>query len=445
MTRTGKIDTPGRSSDQKFGKSGYQSQSIKNSKNQFMRSFSRSKSKLQMTAFDSNSYCNVFNINLYVASSAGAAITAFTNAWDKTWEYGHKQGNMKDLVGAQETALGLVTCNMLQIVFDLTFQKILRELCPVLTEADASNYWLQTTFDNFVNQLEGMPMPTFVANFVKSFAYYIKISDQYQLHNVTVPPSFIVPFVAVGQASHAAAQKIIVESNLAQAIAQAEKFGIPMTKFSASMIEAQEISDDHSFARAFFNHVSFKFYDNGTNDQCWVSPAGPMGVPNTNAALNMTTDYTGRKFFFPSKSNGPDSIVDGLAPMLGVYDGTNNKNGGWFVYQDAGAAEYRINISHCAHYATSLTGGLLTTVADILIYLLAFWTGVSVTDGDPSAFIPSVYSDKFTDVVGGSDVRYGQNVWPYAVYHDLMYGTTVTYTQSLDFLINNLVRLTYGG
>ena len=443
MTRTGKITTPGKFQDQKYGKSGYQQKSRADEKSQFMRGFSRTKSKLGMTDFDSDLYCIVSNCRLYVANSAGALITSFSNAWDKVWEYGHKTGNMKDLVAGQETALGLIAGNMLQIVFDLMIQNTIRELMPVMTELDASVYWSQTSFDNFVNQLEGTPMPQFVANFVKSFAYYIKLSQEYQLHTVTVPPSFFLPFSNGSQLSYSQAQLLIVKANLANGIAQAEKYGIPMTKFSASMIQATEVNDESSFARAIFNHMSFKFYDDASVGWSWVSPSGPMGIPNTNAALNMTTDYTARKYFFPG--NGPDNIIDAFAPMLGKYDGTNNKNGGWFTYVDLANAEYNVNLNHGAHYATAWTAGTITDLADILIYFLAFWTGVSVTDGDPVAFILSIYSDHLTDVVGGADVRIGQTVWPYARYHDLFYGTSVTYNQSLDFMLSNLVKLTYGG
>jgi hypothetical protein len=345
---------------------------------------------------------------------------------------------MKDLVSGQETALGLVTGNMLQIVFDLMVQGIVRSLLPVFTEADESSYWTQTSYDNFVNQLEGMPMPTFVANFVKSFAFCIKISESYELHSITVPPSYVIPFmVGLGNASHHQARKLIVQANLANAIAQAEKFGIPMTKFSSSMLDFRTITDEDKEARAFFNHCQYGFY---AGEWVKLSPSGRMGTQSTadDVALNMTTDYTSRKYFFPG--NGPDSIIDALAPLLGTYDATNNLNGGWFLQYVSGTTAANVNISYSAHYGTSFTQGSKATLGWYLMMLLATWTGIAITDETPPSFVINIDTDVGASVVGLNN----ELNWPYANLHNLYYGTGVTYAQSLEFLLSNLVSLTYG-
>lgn len=436
MTRKDQ-DTPGKFGKQKYNESSYQSISRTKQKNAFMRNFTRTKQKVRMTAFDSVYYAVQHRISLSVASVAGVLETSFSNAWNKIWEYGHTKGNMKDLVPAQETALGLITGNMLQIVFNLMAQMVYRTYMPVLTEADASGFWTQTTFDNFVNQLEGTPMPTFVANFIKKFAFVIKLSNEYQLHSVTVPPCYVFPFESTYQTSHAEAMKLVVQANLAQGIAQAEKFGIPMTTFSASMIESRVITDEDPDARAFFNHVQYIFY---AGEDVVLSPTGRLGTKSTSddVALNMTTDYTTRKFFFTG--DGPDSIIDALAPLLGTYDATNNLNGGWFVDNSPAAAASNVNINHAAHYATSFTQGTKATMDWYILMLLATWKGIPITDATPPSFVLNINTDAGASVVGIGD----ELSWPYAVFHDLYYGTGITYNQSLDFLLSNLVKLTYG-
>lgn len=439
MTR--KQDTPGRySKATKFNESGYQVQSRKDEFNTYMRSFSRTKAKLHMVDYNSVYYYVQGNTGLYVANTAGALLTNFANAWDKVWEYGHTKGNMKDLVGGQETALGLITGNMMQIVYDLMAQNIYRSYMPVITESDDSSYWTQTTFDNFVNQLEGTPMPTFVANFVKQFAFIIKLADPYELHSVTVPGTYFQPFIgrtSYNYSSHEQARKLIVQANLANGIAQAEKYGIPMTKFSASMIEFKEITDEDPLARAVFNHYQYKFY---TNEQVTLSPAGRMGTQSTgdDVALNMTTDYTNRKYFFPG--NGPDTIIDAFAPLLSTYDATNNLNGGWFINDNAGAVASKVSFKHASHYATSLTDGTKATLNWFLLMFLASWNGIAITDGTPPSFVLNIDTDFGASIVSLG----GETSWQYANYHDLFYGTGITYAQSLEFLISNLVKLTYG-
>ena len=437
MTRNNKIDTPGRNVRGQYNTSGYQNTSRKSESNKFMRGFSRTKTKLHNTDFDSAYYMLKHEQRIYVASTAGAIVTGFSNAWDKIWEYGHTKGNMKDLVAGQETALGLITCNMLQIAFDLMIQSITRAYLPVLTESDAGGYWTQTTFDNFVNQLEGTPMPTFVANFVKKFAFVIKLADAYQLHSVEVPPVYVMPFDTNATAAFAQARKLIVLANLANGIAQAEKYGIPMTKFSASMLDHVEITDEHPDARAFFNHVQYAFY---AGEVVYLSPSGRMGTKATSddAALNMTTDYSTRKYFFPN--DGPDSIIDAFAPLLGTYGATDNLNGGWFQDLDLIDAASEVSIVHAAHYDTAFTQGTKATLDWYMLMLLATWKGIPITDETPPSFVLNINTDVGASVVGISD----ELLWPYANYHDLYYGTGITYTQSLEFLLSNLVKLVYG-
>lgn len=440
MTRN--QETPGRySKGHKFDNQEYQKKSRIDEKNQYMRSFSRTKTKLRMDAYDAEQYLTYHNQGLYVADAAGALTTGFSNAWDKVWEYGHTKGNMKDLVSGQETALALITGNMLQIVYDLAKQGELRALLPVYTEADTGTfYWTQTSYDNFVNQLEGMPMPKFVENFVKVFNFIIKTSEEYDLHSVTVPPSYIIPFGSstAAKLSQEEARLLVAKENLANGIAQAEKFGIPMTKFSSSMIDHRVISDSDADARAYFNHTQYKFYN---GEQVRLSPAGRMGSQATadDVALNMTTDYSNRKYFFPG--NGPDSIIDAFAPLLGHYDATNNLNGGWFINNDADEDNADVNIFTASHYATGLAGGTIASVGYHLLKLLASWNGIAITDESPPSFVLNINSDVNASVNGVG----GENNWLYADYHDLSYGTGVTYAQSLNFLISNLVRLTYGG
>ena len=437
MTRQNKTDTPGRLSPQKYDESSYQKQSRASEANKFMRGFSRTKKKCWMTAYDSGYYAIQHQQYLYVANTAGALITCFSNAWDKIWEYGHSKGNMKDLVAAQETALGLIAGNMLQICFGLMVQLETRSYLPVFTESDAGRYWTQTSFDNFVNQLEGIPMPTFVANFIKSWNFIIKLADAYELHSVKVPPSYVLPFRNPDVLASDEARLLIVKANLAQGIAQAEKFGIPMTKFSTAMIESRVISDEDPDARAFFNHVQYMFY---AGEQVTLSPDGRLGSQSTSddVALNATTDYTNRKFFFPD--NGPDSIIDAFAPLLGTYADDENLMGGWFVQGDNAAANSNVNIDQCAHYATTFTQGTKASMDWYLLMLLATWKGIAITDATPPSFVLNINTDVGASVVGiGSELN-----WQYALYHDLYYGTGITQSQSDDFLISNLVRLTYG-
>jgi hypothetical protein len=435
MTR--ERETPGKFKSQQFNEKAYQAASRKDEANQFMRSFSRSKLKTRMQTYDSVFYTIVHGIILDVATTAGGLRAWFTNGWDKMWEYGHTKGNMKDLVAAQETALGLVCGNMLQIVWNLMAQNLQRSLLPSMTESDASGYWSQTSFDNFVNQLEGQVMPTFVSNFVKQFAFVIKMSDAYQLHSITVPPSYVLPWLSISQLAHEQARLLVVKANMANAIAQAEKYGIPMTKFSASMIDFIEVTDESSQARAFWNHCQYGFY---AGEQVMLSPDGRMGTQSTtdDVALNMTTDYTNRKYFFPN--NGPDCIIDALAPLLGTYDATNNLNGGWFTQNAVGAVAANTNIYYASHYATSLTVGTKATLGWYLMMILATWKGIAITDETPPSFVINIDTDVGTSVVGLNSELY----WPYATYHQLFYGTGVTYAQSLDFMLSNLVRLTYG-
>jgi len=436
-----KVSTPGKFSKQTFVDKKYQEKSRADEKNTYMRSFSRTKLKTKMQAYDSSSYIFALQQYLSVASTAGVLETSFSNAWDKTWEYGHSKGNMKDLVAGQETALGLIAGNMLQITFDLMVQNIYRTLLPVFTESDAGMYWTQTSFDNFVNQLEGTPMPTFVVNFVKAFAFIVKLSEEYELHSITVPPSYLAFFYNYTANSTLAvenARKLIVQANLANGIAQAEKFGIPMTKFSASMIDFQIKTLDDPDVRAMLNHSQFSFY---AGEQVKISPAGRMGTKSCtdDEALNITTDYTNRKYFF--KGNGPDSIIDAFAPLLGTYDVTNNPNGGWFITTNATAEAGKVGLVHGAHYATNLSTGTVDEMDYVLLLFLATWQGIAITDGDPPSFVMNINSDNGAQVHGIG----GETNWQYAYSRDLWYGTSITYTQSLEFLLSNLVRLTYGG
>lgn len=427
MTR---IDTPGKFGDKgkgyETGKA-YQAKSFTENKNPYMRSFARDKRKTRMTSYDSAYAVIRHTTRLSTCSVAGVIVTQFSNAIDKIWEYGHVHGNMKDLDATQETAFKLITAIALQVSFELNCQQKQRNLLKVFTESDAGSFWTQNSYDTFISGLEGLPLPKFVVNFIKLFNFIIKLSDEYTLHTVTVPACYVIPFSNSFTLAEMQACKIVWQQNLANAIAHAEKFGIPMTTFSASMIQdIRTIAEDAPDARAYYNHIFFKWYDDGTNGVTSIGPAGPM------QGTNMTTDYTERKFFFPG--NGPDSRIDGLAPLFGLYHAVNNINGGWFLVPDVGATEGYVSIYHMAQYATALTQGTTTTLAWYLPLILAFWDGKTAS----TTFKIGVTSDHATTVDYNSELS-----WPLATYKDLWYGTGVSYNISLDFLLSNLSEMMY--
>jgi hypothetical protein len=247
---------------------------------------------------------------------------------------------------------------------------------------------------------------------------------------VRTPPSFFIPYISDKKVSE-------VDTFLADYVyAYNGESKLYMDKFG---VRYKTLSDEdltklprliHGVNNpemlAFFNHSSFKVYDNAAEHIIT-----PDGVYDQDANGG---EHTTRKFYFLDKPD--EAIYHVLTPLLNEYDATNNKYGILDIDGCIYCGTDDDDVSFCyAKYleSTNFTGGTATILyktAMLQLYLALYEQGAGHSLGDTSGFMnQSLTGSKLT-----ADID--QTVWPLAVRNGAFYGTGLSQAVIENALLN---------
>ena len=395
----------------------YNKESKGKSVGKFMRTFSRSKTPRHMTAWNSTEFLTVCNQSFkFLGDATGNVDSAtipsaqFTSLYDVLWETHYENANLKDLVGAEETAWQLYYAVMLQICFEIQIQYNFRTLLPAYAESDVTpgsgvqiSFFEQSTFDILVTSFKDFPMPALAIELAQIFSgWIVKLSEPYEAHTIRIPSSHFIPFSSWYDLEDYEAMRDLLRVNLGGFITHGKKFGLKTG--AVPTLKAPEVRDlTHPDVIAYFNHASFSFYDNTPGTEHVYPDGGFQGT-------NLTTDYTNVEYIF--KDNPNESKLHVLAPWFGVYNATNNPYGGIVTYGAVSAAEYRTGFL-IGHQHDSIITAVqnITNIGFILQLYKAWW------DGNSAVFQVNAGGTNFTAAQQITEI------WPLAIMNRCFFGT----------------------
>ena len=414
----------------------YMKNSKKSAVGNFMRTFSRTKTTGLITSWDDTHYFSAKNATFKCLADTTGNVDSATVAsplmvvlMDILWETYYENANLKDLVANDETAWKLYFSVMAQICFDFQIMYNMRCYLPAYTESDIVpgsstniSYFTQSSFDIFISSMKEFPVPKGIYELVDIFCtWVVKYTQEYERHTLRLPAAIFQPFTSFYDLADFEAMRDLLRVNLGGMTTHAKKFGLGVSSWRDPIKPIEKTISDPDVI-AYFNHSSFKWYDN--------TPATAVCLPNGGfPGNNLTTDYSSTEYAFKDSPN--ESKIHVLAPLLGVYDATNNAYGGLIVQQSPNAAEYYVNLLHCAQHATAMTaadmGNAILTDALLMFHKAA-------SDNLSALFSLQFSGTNFTAVRGLDDV------WPLAYHNNCFYGAGRGATETNNDLLNFLGR-----
>jgi hypothetical protein len=298
------------------------------SDNRVFPNFSHTRASEILTTYNDSDYLKII---LNGVSSTNDAY--FGDLAIAAVESGHSSGNMKDKVAAQETGFDDAVQMSIDTLFELAFQKTIRKLMdnpPELSSDDLTPGDGQTgntkmtvltpdEYNTLVGNIEGRGavVSNFVLNVFKTFNFYIKRSEPWQVGAVDIPASYIIPFCSLQKLADIEAYVNSWYSNNGLARLHMDKFGVKYQPFKESMLEAREIKVHDPDAIAFFNHCPFAIYDG----------ANPQLITYKKFDADGSEDHP---YYFKDSPN--ESKIHAYAKLLHQYNATYNKYGGLLFY-----------------------------------------------------------------------------------------------------------------
>jgi hypothetical protein len=354
---------------------------------------------------------------------------------DVAWELFYENANLKDLVAGEETSWKLYFAVCLQICIEIQLQYNFRCFLPAYTESDAVpsaaseiSYFSQSSFDIFIASMKEFPIPKGVYEIVDIFCtWYILLSKPYERYTLKLPGSHVLPFDCAYDLADLEAMRNLLRANWGNMLTHAKKFGLKLGKWRDPVKPTERNLNDVDVI-ALFNHMHFKWCDDGTDG---VQEYGPNGGFD---GANLTTDYTGTAFYFKDTPN--ESKIHVLAPFFGTYDATNNPYGGVILERSPTATEYYVNMKQLSQHGTdiyeaSLEGAQSLGVRLILQCIKAVMDN-AVEDGD---FNICIVGANLTADVGLDDA------WVLGIVNQLYKGNNRGATETNNDIINFIGRL----
>jgi hypothetical protein len=139
-----------------------------------------------------------------------------------------------------------------------------------------------------------------------------------------------------------------------------EKFGVKVTPFSPSMIEAREISIDSDEALELLQVLTLGFY-NAAPGYTYRYPLGDQSMAAAEASFVFYFRGTPRTEWFA------------IAPIFQAYNAGNNKYGGFTAVGAPDTDANDVNIMRMAFSGTSWTGGTIDSVSSTLTLIPQTW------------------------------------------------------------------------
>ena len=414
----------------------YMKNSKKSAIGNLMRTFSRTKTSGLITAWNDVHFFAVKHATFnFLADATGAVDAAtvpapvMTTMLDVLWETYFENANLKDLVAADETSWVLYYCAMAQICIDFQIQYNMRCYLPAFTESDTVpgdathlTFLTQSSFDIFCSSMKEFPVPKGIYELVDIFCtWVVKYTQEYEKHTLRLPAAIFQPFACYFDLADFEAMRDLLRVNLGGMTTHAKKYGLSVGSWRDPVKPTEKDITDPDVI-AYFNHSPFMIYDN-TPANFKVRPNG--GWPGA----NLTTDYTNVEYTF--KDNPNESKIHVLGQFFGLYDATNNAYGGIIIQQAPNAAEYYVNISHCAQHATSVSGADFgnAILTDLLIMFHK-----AASDNLAATFSLNFNGTNFTVAKGLDDI------WPLAYSAKCFFGSGRGATEANNDLLNFLGR-----
>lgn len=396
--------------------------------NRHMQTFNYSRKSERMTSYSDSDYLVVKGTGV---NSGGAAY--FAAGCLEAFLRGMKTGNMKEIVADQQTGF-VNSCDYgIEILLELGIQMMIKKLlayaprCDTVTSlgdgattnVDVALYE-EATLTDLLQMLKELEFPDVVWKVVKDLLFYFKVSDSWMKGETVIPPRYFIPYIPYAAA---ATVKGLIQTYIAEQgemRLHCQKFGIKISKFSESWLDARELTFEHPDALAYFNHAGLN-YRGGAADKT---------VFRTYPFQDDVSE--GGKWWFYNDPN--ETKLNYLAKLFETYNATYNKYGGLLnlgVYtttQDDWAVR--------AKY-TEGTEFLATTILeqiDIWLNFNAAWCQVNTLNIELTG----------TDITNG-DINLANSgiSWPFATIRNAKYGVGLDEVASDNVLINYLIELMF--
>lgn len=366
----------------------------------------------------------IINTNYFCISEI-AGDPAWTKLIDETagqWglitqavNQGFKGGNMKDVVAANKTAFIKYSATWLLMLFELGIQYFIRGMLGNLTYSDTAYsgtngpaVFTNQSFTNIVSEIvnRGLVVPKFVLDLFKLFHFYVQLTEPYLQGTTMIPPSYYYPwknvrfYAEVYSNSNSLFHQLLSYSG--EARIHAEKFSIPMEKFSVDMLEARKIALDSPDWLAYLSH-------------CMIDVLGTAEYPMKalgDMYTNTTTSYTTRRYYFHADKDA--SFLHRAAMLMSNYDGTNNPYG---LVNTVPPTINCFGLVHCSYLGTAFAE-IPTTWTKILL----FPAGV---EGDQATHAKLTLS-----LTGGTSRTLSSSYCPALLNAKVFYGDAVTFASA---------------
>jgi hypothetical protein len=363
-----------------------------------------------------------------VADVKAALRAAFELAYDMST--GASQG--RDEVGAQLTAFEEILYDWVMLLFELGFQSVNRHLFARPYELDANTAVNDAngpacatidSFDDFVNYIEqlNLMVPQVAVDLFKKLFFIIKLQDSYLYDATRIPERYYVWYCPQNDHTENEVYLGLIQANSALAISHAQKFGIKMTKFTASMVlDGYDVLDAHHPKSRFIFSLPIGFYDNGNKVKF------PHRVRGADTSYLVYADgvdagadadfWSYVKIYFSKDADPNESGLEHLRMLFYPYNATYNPYGGLFYRFHYRATQNTMTMINQYYTGYQAWTAVYLNYA-IVLQFDALWknqanilevtiNGANVADADISTFVSPVREPDLLYATG-----YSQSKW----------------------------------
>lgn len=395
-----------------------------------MRTFSRTKKREDMTAYNVDYYAifllHTVNSNTF-AYLGDAALEAYTR--------GQQVGNMKDEEATQKDALDKTTDYAGELLFDLAAQWPFNNLFSNFAKVDTvtvpgtpaiANYE-NSTMTDILQKMDKLMLPSFLKSILQTLNFYVKLAEGWKdVNNNEIPGRYLFMRIPMNAAT---TNKTLIDNiwtEQGELKNHCKKFGIKLEKFDVEWLTPREVNVGDKDFLAFRQACSLV-----------------IRATAANARLDVDYDYHAdqgelKRWWFVQDPN--ESNVNYLVPMLNPYNATYNKYGGQLCEIEDGVPA----IAETAGFGAAFIDSNVATIAaidmvDILELFLAVWE-----DGSTNfEFQGTAVANKDINI---SDGRFSWKDAYRSLANDgqpLFYGTGIDETSKDESFLSYLIELMF--